>query len=348
MSDARRRAKRLSDEDWRKKMVAEAVALQNRGNWNGAHIKYTELLEQTAHLLDKGELADMYDRRGLCCEKDGDVEQALDDYSEGISIIGPRSDLLFHRGRLYAQQLGRWSEAEDDLLAAASLSPGHAPTQKLLAQVQAETAVPPPLPGAQLAAESSLTTVVFKNPGPLGIALASEAMLDQMWLSVDADGDGLLGVEEVAAMLMMMGREDSAATIDRAMEELDADGSGEIDIAEFEQWYLVQPDRQQNLDPSVVIETADAAATRQGLEVGMRVVSIAGTEMRGASLQEVSKAIKQAVRPLTIEFEPPAEPVIATISADDDPVDFLKLRKQAGGSTATELKVGQLVEFGAI
>ena len=96
--------------------LARAGQLQAIGDWNAAHVKYTEILEMTAHLLAVGDLAELYNRRGLCCEKDGDVEQALDDYSEGIQRGGARHSLLFHRGRLYAQ-LERWPEAQDDLSA---------------------------------------------------------------------------------------------------------------------------------------------------------------------------------------------------------------------------------------
>ena len=107
-------------------MLAEATQLQRERQWNEAAHKYTAALEQTAHLLPPGDLAELYNRRGLCCEKDGDLEQALDDYSEGIERGGAeRHSLMYHRGRLYCQ-LERWSEAEADLRVASSLQP--APT----------------------------------------------------------------------------------------------------------------------------------------------------------------------------------------------------------------------------
>ena len=61
-------------------------------------------------MLAVGDLAELYNRRGLCCEKDGDVEQALDDYSEGIQRGGARHSLLFHRGRLLAVSF-QWNES---------------------------------------------------------------------------------------------------------------------------------------------------------------------------------------------------------------------------------------------
>ena len=115
-------------------MLADAMTLQREQQWNEAAHKYTEILEQTAHLLPPGDLAELYNRRGLCCEKDGDLEQALDDYSEGIERGGAeRHSLMYHRGRLYCQ-LERWSEAEADLRVASSLQPAHEATAERLAE----------------------------------------------------------------------------------------------------------------------------------------------------------------------------------------------------------------------
>ena len=115
-------------------ILAEATAFQREHQWNEAAHKYTAALEQTAHLLPPGDLAELYNRRGLCCEKDGDLEQALDDYSEGIERGGAeRHSLMYHRGRLYCQ-LERWSEAEADLRVASSLQPAHEATAERLAE----------------------------------------------------------------------------------------------------------------------------------------------------------------------------------------------------------------------
>ena len=43
-------------------------------------------------------------------------------------------------------------------------------------------------------------------------------------------------------MLKLMGRKTSG--VDKVMRELDADGSGDIDIGEFEDWYQRQEDRK--------------------------------------------------------------------------------------------------------
>ena len=75
-------------------------------------------------------------------------------------------------------------------------------------------------------------TKVFGAKYALGFRLGSDDPLDQLWLKVDADGDGNLSQEEVGEVLRMMGREDVEANLEAVMAELDADGSGDIDIGE--------------------------------------------------------------------------------------------------------------------
>ena len=109
MSAARRRALAQQGADWQKIAFEEGVRYQRVGQWSKAHLKFSELLEKTAHLLSPAELVDIYTRyahsltpvsiscmtdesppygrdaevlrvcgvrrRGICCEKDGEVEQ---------------------------------------------------------------------------------------------------------------------------------------------------------------------------------------------------------------------------------------------------------------------------------
>ena len=75
-------------------------------------------------------------------------------------------------------------------------------------------------------------TKVFGAKYALGFRLGSDDPLDQLWLKVDADGDGNLSQEEVGEVLRMMGREDVEANLEAVMADLDADGSGDIDIGE--------------------------------------------------------------------------------------------------------------------
>ena len=81
-------------------------------------------------------------------------------------------------------------------------------------------------------AQARTMKIVFGRERELGIRLGSDDPLDQLWLKVDADGDGNLSQEEVGEVLRMMGREDVEANLEAVMAELDADGSGDIDIGE--------------------------------------------------------------------------------------------------------------------
>ena len=80
---------------------------------------------------------------------------------------------------------------------------------------------------------SRVKEVVFGNPRELGLVLGSDDPLDQLWLKLDADGDGQLGRREIEELLLMMGRvtettSDAAQLVSTVMEELDSDGSGDV------------------------------------------------------------------------------------------------------------------------
>ena len=90
------------------------------------------------------------------------------------------------------------------------------------------------------------------------------------------------------------------------MAELDADGSGDIDIGEFEDWYRVQPDctvtKSAGQTPVKIVQVG-AYASKRRLRPGMRIVSLQGTDTRNLSLREVTKLLKEAGRPLTLELD---------------------------------------------
>jgi hypothetical protein len=99
---------------------------------------------------------------------------------------------------------------------------------------------PAPASPAPLRKPATKKTVVFGSDKDLGIVLTSDDPLDQLWLEIDKDGDGKLGEEEVCQVLVMMKRatetgaprtKEIAQTV---MKELDTDGSGDIDIGEFQ------------------------------------------------------------------------------------------------------------------
>ena len=153
-------------------------------------------------------------------------------------------------------------------------------------------------------AQARTMKIVFGRERELGIRLGSDDPLDQLWLEVDADGDGQLGRSEVAQLLRRMGR--GEAQLDAVMAELDEDKSGDIDISEFEEWYRAQPDctvtKSAGQTPVKLVQIGAYAAKRR-LRPGMRIVSLQGTDTRNLSLREVTKLLKEAGRPLTLELD---------------------------------------------
>eukprot|EP01043_Picozoa_sp_COSAG02_P075132 COSAG02_NODE_15352_length_1179_cov_1.306481_1_plen_278_part_01 len=133
-----------------------AKRLQDSGEWGAARRKYTELLDRAETVLPPGDLSEIHDRRGRCCEQEGALESALEDYYQAIAASGERHSLLLHRARLLCR-LGRWTEAEWDLSVAATLQPQHAATHALLRKARAE-------------ARSARIRVVFTAPAELGIS----------------------------------------------------------------------------------------------------------------------------------------------------------------------------------
>lgn len=173
-------------------------------------------------------------------------------------------------------------------------------------------------------------TLVFGGERDLGLVLGSDDPLDQLWLRLDTDGDGSLGRPEVVQMLVAMGRindpndpivrsgrrgaddwplqmADDKAWVDGVLSELDSDGSGDIDIGEFEDWYRQQDDaavQSGTVHEPVYIAQAGAYSAGRGLKKGMAILSIQGKDARTMSLREVTQALKDAGRPLTLEFDP--------------------------------------------
>ena len=135
-----------------------AHTLQAGGDLSAARAKYTELLDQNAHVLPAGDLSEIYDRRGRCCERAGDLVQALADFCQAIGVAGARHSLLLHRARLLCH-LGRWTEAHWDLSVAVTLQPQHVATQELLRR-------------ARLEAQAASVRLVFSKPSELGLGFS--------------------------------------------------------------------------------------------------------------------------------------------------------------------------------
>jgi hypothetical protein len=157
---------------------------------------------------------------------------------------------------------------------------------------------------------ANVKRVVFGTDRPLGLVLGSNDPLDRLWLELDSDRDGQLGPGEVARLLAGLGRPAEQDDVAAAMVQLDMTGSGSIGIAEFEDWYVQQPERSVGATAAVkapvFIQEIGAYAAKRGLRPGMRILSLQGSDTRHLSLREVSELLAAAGRPLSMEFAPPA------------------------------------------
>ena len=82
--------------------------------------------------------------------------------------------------------------------------------------------------------------------------LAHEQRFQEIWEKVDANGDGHLDRAEITQVFKDMGKELTAEEADKAFEEMDGDGSGEIDFEEaFSWWENQDPEAQAALQESV-------------------------------------------------------------------------------------------------
>ena len=75
-------------------------------------------------------------------------------------------------------------------------------------------------------------------------------LLRKVWERVDADQSGTLDREEVHQVLIQMGFDSTGKKVlDEVMAELDADGSGDVDFDEFQEWFMAQDKSKQNNVP---------------------------------------------------------------------------------------------------
>ena len=159
----------------------------------------------------------------------------------------------------------------------------------------------------------STQKIVFGLDVPLSgkdkIILMSEDPLDQMWkqLTGDGDGDARLQKRDVRRVLTLMGRRDDGPAVSRVMKELDTDGSGDVDIQEFEAWYRKQEDQKLGgggLKMPVCIDSPGEYGASRGLAKGLHILKIQDEDVRALTLREINAKIKAAPRPLSMEFEP--------------------------------------------
>eukprot|EP01084_Bolivina_argentea_P182326 314776_1 len=77
------------------------------------------------------------------------------------------------------------------------------------------------------------------------------AKIKEVFKNFDSNGDGVISREEVHQMLDKMGIEMPKQTEDEFFEQMDDDGSGELEFGEFLDWY------------TTLIDMADAEAQRK-------------------------------------------------------------------------------------
>ena len=105
------------------------------------------------------------------------------------------------------------------------------------------------------------------------------AALRKIWQKVDADGSGDLDRDEMKQVLVMMGDDDvGVERLDEVMQELDEDGGGSIEYAEFEAWYSKQ-DGAAREDAELVKRMfmdadADGGGTLDRQEIGKLLVKL--------------------------------------------------------------------------
>ena len=102
---------------------------------------------------------------------------------------------------------------------------------------------------------------------------ARQEILTRIWKRVDADGSGALDREEVRQVLIQMGRPEEDIDLDAAMEELDADGDGEVDFGEFEAWFFKRGVDLQATFAAMDID-GDGSLTHREFREGLRGLGI--------------------------------------------------------------------------
>ena len=58
-----------------------------------------------------------------------------------------------------------------------------------------------------------------------------------MWLRFDDDGSGMLDAKEIREVLRAFGKDLNDDEFEVAMQEIDEDGSGEVEFEEFQLWW---------------------------------------------------------------------------------------------------------------
>jgi centrin-1 len=85
----------------------------------------------------------------------------------------------------------------------------------------------------------------FVLDGPAGtLSYYREKDARSMFEEMDADGSGYLDMQEVEQLCKQLGKKLSKKEMQLAMGEMDRDGNGEVSFPEFEAWWTVHCEKQ--------------------------------------------------------------------------------------------------------
>ena len=104
----------------------------------------------------------------------------------------------------------------------------------------------------------------FRKQAVAAEAAAKRRKLREMFDKADVDGGGAIDTDEVYGLVReLFGDELSDLEMRRAMKEMDPDGSGEVDFAEFEAWYFGAGDFRTRMKEMQRQQRADAEQREQ-------------------------------------------------------------------------------------
>ena len=100
-----------------------------------------------------------------------------------------------------------------------------------------------------------------------------EKELGSLWKQVDTDGSGALDREEVGQVLKKMGKVSDGEGLDKALAEIDEDGSGEVEYPEFLVWW-----RKQTSEVWTTVYAAATASAKHSTAMAVLAVLVPQAE----------------------------------------------------------------------
>ena len=185
--------------EWVQAELQRASELYSDYNaYEEAREAYLTVLEASQPKADGGgvqvvlgveELAEVYNRLGLCVEKAGSWAEAIAYYSQGIRLteaLGePRFALHYHRGRLLHQSLRDWAAATKDYTTCQRIQPDHPRLAKLVSQLAEDV--------REAAAKQAPGCVMSVTSDGGGLDDFREGPQHVLWLGGTAGGGAALG-----------------------------------------------------------------------------------------------------------------------------------------------------------